>query len=490
MTDEDMCSPSSTIAEVAALGEWAARLRWEAVPGRVREQLATVLFDVLAANIAGADTAGQHSIRAVWHYPPGHSPIVLAGNAAAGSRLVTDAVTAAFLNGQATVCLELDEGNKYAKGHPAAHCFPAIVALAAEYDVTGPELARALLTGYEIAARFGNATSLHAGAHPHGNWGVAGAAAGCAQILGLDGDRTAAAIDAGSGLPIAGHFNSALDGNSVRDSWVGVANQSGIAAARLAAAGAASNTGTAAHALGHLLGTFDPTALRAGLEDPDTSTGDYFITCNYFKRHAACSYTHPVADAAIELRNTCFDSSISPETIEHQITDVRVDTHVLAAPLHRTTWHNSLSAMFSVPFVAAASLLDGKVSPRTTGAPPESIPLLTKLARRVRVHEDNEFTQLLPGQRGARVTLVFTDGHRYSTDVPNPIGDTDFAPFDRADLSALYSQMPDVGPRAATTLHSLVDRLDTASSARSLLMPLSSTTGDQEPAQLAVPEQQ
>ena len=104
----------------------------------------------------------------------------------------------------------------------------------------------ALLAAYEVAARFGRASRLRPGAHPHGSWGVAGAAAGCARLLGLDADATAAAIDTGTGMPIAGHFSSALDGNPVRNAWMSAANLSGLAAARMARAGVARNTGTAA----------------------------------------------------------------------------------------------------------------------------------------------------------------------------------------------------------------------------------------------------
>lgn len=311
VTDSRPC----TVDAVAALGHWATGLRWQDVPTGVRERLGTVLFDVLGANIAGADTAGQRAVRAAWHCPPGHSPVVAPADSAVADGLFTDAATAAFLNGQATVCLELDEGNKHAKGHPAAHAFPAVLALAAEQDVSGPALARALLIGYEVAAGFGRATTPRAGAHPHGSWGVAGAAAGCAQLLGLDAERTAAAIDAGSGMPIAGHFDSALDGNPVRDSWVGAANQSGITAARLAAAGAAINTGTPAGTLGGLLGAFDPAALRVGTGGLDGSGEHYAIMHNYFKRHSACSYTHPVADLALEARHTLFGPDACPASI-------------------------------------------------------------------------------------------------------------------------------------------------------------------------------
>jgi 2-methylcitrate dehydratase PrpD len=432
---------------VSALGAWVSGLRWEAVPAPVAERLGTVLYDVLAANATGARTAGQRAWRAAWPAPPGHSPVV-------GGRTLTDPVTASWLNGPATVCLEMDEGNKYAKGHPAAHVFPAVLALAADLDVEGTDLAAALLAGYEVAARFGRATSLRRGAHPHGNWGVAGAAAGCARLLGLDAERTAAAIDAGSGLPVAGHFDAALDGNPVRDVWLGAANASGIAAARLAVAGTARNTGTAARSLGELLGDFVPEALTEQL-------GTRFdITANYFKRHSSCSYTHPVADLLIDL-GARLDAG--------EIAEVEVHTHALAAGLDRTTWHNQLSAMFSVPFVAATALLHGEIAPRYTALTPEEAPELARLARRVRIFEDPELTRKLPGNRTARVVVRLADGSTRTAEAENPIGDTDFQPFDRDQLAAVFSGL--LEQAELRTIGAVVDGL-TTTRARALLAPL------------------
>ncbi|WP_084531038.1 MmgE/PrpD family protein [Nocardia miyunensis] len=447
----------SVTESVTALGAWVSGLRWDAVPESVAERLTTVLFDVLAANAAGARTEGQRALRAAWPAPPGHSPVVGGGS-------LTDPVTAAWLNGPATVCLELDEGNKYAKGHPAAHVFPAVLALAAELDVPGTDLAAALLAGYEVAARFGRATSLRRGAHPHGNWGVAGAAAGCARLLGLDPERTAAAIDAGSGLPVAGHFDSALDGNPVRDAWLGAANASGIAAARLALAGSARNTGTAARSLGELLGSFAPERLSEEL-------GSRFdITGNYFKRHSSCSYTHPVADLLIDARTALFGVRADAAEIACATVGIDVETHGLAAGLDRTSWHNQLSAMFSVPFVAATALLYGEVTPRYTALLPEDAPDIAKVAAAVRISEDPALTAKLPDNRAARIAVRLADGRTHNAEAGNPVGDTDFQPFDRDRLAALFTGLLD--QTAVRTIGAVVDGMTAAPGARALLAPL------------------
>ena len=245
---------TTTARATAALGEWGSALRWSEVPAPVAQRLRLVLIDVLGVMLVGAREPEQQRLVEAWDLPPGPSPVV------GGGRL-TSVEAAAWLNAAALVRLELDEGNKYAKGHPAAHGFPAVLALAAAKDSPGEDLLASLLAAYEVASRFGRSTTLRPGLHPHGSWGVPGAAAGCARLLRLDGDATAAAIDTASGMPVAAHFASALDGNRVRDAWMGAANLAGLSAARMAAAGVATNTGTAALSLGEILGTFDPERL-------------------------------------------------------------------------------------------------------------------------------------------------------------------------------------------------------------------------------------
>ncbi|MGW9478257.1 MmgE/PrpD family protein [Saccharomonospora azurea] len=401
-------------AATERLGHWVSTLDMNAVDDTVSRRLALVLLDVVGVTALGAVLDEHRALRSAWDTPPGPAPLV-----GAGRHTTVDA--AAWLNATALVALELDEGNKYAKGHPAAHGFPAVLALAAQRDSSGAETAAALLAAYEVAARFGRATRLVPGAHPHGSWGVAGAAAGCARLLGLGPRECAAAIDTAAGMPIAGHFDSALDGNVVRDAWIGAANTSGLAAARLAAAGVARNTGTAALSLGMLLGEFDPDELVTDLGR------SWQITRGYLKRHASCSFTHPAADAVLRLR-------------EHgELRDVRVETHALGAGLARTDWDNRLSAMFSTPFVVAVAALTGEVGPSAYAPERLTDERVRSLARRVHVVPADDLTARLPDERAVRVTARYTDGSARTVEVPNPVGDADHHPLIEADVVAMLA---------------------------------------------------
>ncbi|MFJ7213151.1 MmgE/PrpD family protein [Amycolatopsis sp. NPDC098790] len=417
----------------ASLGAWVSELDVTSVPAAVLDRLSLVLLDVVGVTALGASLPEQRALVDAWRAPAGPAPVI------GGGRLVTTDA-AAWLNGVALVSLELDEGHKYAKGHPAAHGFPAVLALAAELDSTGADTAAALLAAYEVAARFGRATTLRAGAHPHGSWGVPGAAAGCARLLGLPPGAAGAAIDTAAGLGIAGHFDSATQGNPVRNAWLGASATSGLAAARMAAAGMARTTGTAALSLGTLLGSLDAGELTAELGIR------WDITRGYFKRHASCSFTHPAADAVLSLRSR-------PEFRPDAITRILVETHVLGAGLSDVDWSNRLSAMFSTPFVVATAALTGEVGPRSALGDAG----VRALASRVRLVEAPDLTARLPDERAARVTVAFADGTSLTCEVPNPVGDADHRPLTEPDLvGMLGTWLPEpVVARAAALGHDL-----------------------------------
>jgi 2-methylcitrate dehydratase PrpD len=443
---------SAVLTAQLELAGWAAALHWSDVPDAVRRRLELVLFDALGVTAVGGRLPERAALVEVWDPPTGHCPLL-------GTSIRTTPDVAAWLNGGAMVSLELDEGSKFAAGHPAAHGFPAVLALAAHLDADGPTTATALLVAYEVAARFGRATRLRAGTHPHGNWGLTGAAAGCARLLGLSADAINAAIDTAAGMPIAGPFVAATSGNQVRNEWMGMSNSAGLAAARLASAGMATATGIAAHSLGDILGSFDPARLT------DELGTRWDVELGYFKRHSSCAFTHPAADATLVLRQRIDLGAVS--TID-------VDTYSMAAALTSTTWPNRLSAMFSIPFVVASALTFGRVQPSGFGPDELTDPGLLALAGKVRVRRSAEFDAGLPDHRGARVTVTFGDGHTDSEAVTDPVGDAAFQPLDSADVAALLTGLLDSD--TATRIRAAAADLLTTPSARSTLASIDHPT--------------
>jgi len=420
---------------VRSMSEEVSSLEWADVPELVRERLRMVLFDTLGVMVAGARSAEIQAFAAQFS-ESGSAPLV-------GLNRRTTIESSCSVNGASVCALELDEGNKYARGHPGAHTIPAAIAVADAH--TGTEWLSAVLAGYEVAARFGSATRLADGVHPHGTWGVTGAAAVTSRLFGLDAHGIATAIDTATGLTLAPPFESALTGHPVRNLWVGAANVNGVVAARIAASGLGDVRGIASSTYGGLIGVLDEESLAP------SSAGQFQIMHGYFKRHASCAYTHAPADAALKIRET---SNVAIDAIA----SVSVETYSAAAALNRVGWPTRLAALFSVPFVVAVILRDGRFDPSSSDLDHRQDRAIGDLARRITVVSTDEFDAGLPERRGARVRVVLRDGTEESAAVEETIGDSAHQPLGWNELRIKVSDL--VGSIGASDLEQAVRGLD------------------------------
>lgn len=427
---------AAVAAAVAELASFAANFRLDQLTSPQRDALDLVLIDTLGVIVAGASTHEFEVLAAA-----------LAGAGTGrtrtpGTSLRSPVDIAAFLMGTASCLLELDEGNKYARGHPAAHAVPAAMALAGSEELTIGELFEAVLVGHEVAARFGRAVRLREGFHPHGNWGVAGSAAAAGKVLGCGAGAMAGAIDAGAGLALAAPFDAALEGSFVRNTWIGQSAVSGIQAARLARAGLASNDGTAATTFGRLIGALDVESLTQELG------ARFDISLGYLKLHASCSFTHPPIDAALSIRaDAAFDAD--------RVVDVVVRTHQLAVPLSRTDPATRLAAMFSIPHLVAVALRTGRIDVEASGDEMRSDASVLALAQRVRLVHEPDFNRRAPAERPADVMVTLDDGRVLACSVPNPVGDADHHPLDRAAVMSKLTAL--IGGGAVERITAAVD---------------------------------
>ncbi|OZE21016.1 hypothetical protein CH256_23155 [Rhodococcus sp. 05-2254-6] len=111
---------------VDALATAMVELRKSPLPAPLGDKARLILLDLLGVTLAGARTAEMVELRKKWDAEPGSTyPI--------GGSTGTTIETAAELDAIASCCLELDEGNKYAAGHPAAHVLPAAIAAATSF---------------------------------------------------------------------------------------------------------------------------------------------------------------------------------------------------------------------------------------------------------------------------------------------------------------------------------------------------------------------
>lgn len=409
------------------LADFAAEIHIDTMENRVREALEKNLIDSFAVAAAGMNTPELRDLRKVWPQSEGPSSIL-------GTDLRSLPETSIALNASALCVLELDEGNKYARGHPGAHVLPAALAEAQHLGASGPEFMSALLAGYEVATRIARNFSPRPGLHPHGHWGAVGAAISVGRLHGFSPTEMAQAMDAAAGLPLATPFSSALSGSFVRNTWMGVAGNNGLTAARIVMAGLGSTDATGLATFDDLLGTIETDEITAELGTR------WEITGGYFKRHSSCNYTHPPADAAIEL-------ALSGEFDPASISGIQVDTHALALRLQEHRPRTRLAAMFSIPHVVAVALVKGACQPESFSPEHLDDPEIARLRELVSIEFDNQIDSRRPAERGARVTITNGNDRTTSAQVPNSIGDADHFPFSKEQIIDKANAL--VGPERA-----------------------------------------
>lgn len=409
------------------------------LPPEVLERVQPMLVDLFGVTLAGMRTPELRRLVESWHCPPGDAPLIGDGRRSAPE-------TTAMLSAIAACCLELDEGNKYAAGHPAAHVvFAAIAAVRLrDRQVSGAAFLSAVVAGYEVAARFGHATALDPGWHPHGHWGATGAACAATMLLGGTTTQVAAAVDAATGLMQVTPWATVLDGSFTRNLWIGGANRAGLDAARLAMSGLVQNTGAAWHSLGDLVGTLDPAVLVEGLGR------DWLTAKGYAKQHSSCSYTHPAVDAVQTLKSA---RAWTPD----EVTRVRVVTHSLARPLLNRDPQNRLAAMFSLAFVVSVAVVNDVVDPVVMEPGSATFLAAQEFSARVEVEIDEALDAYLPQLRCADVTVEFADGGSLALSQPNPIGDADHFPLTAEDIDRKLTAL--IGAEDVARIHAVVDSL-------------------------------
>jgi 2-methylcitrate dehydratase PrpD len=410
----------------------AARLgtgRYAEVPDAVRDRLPVVLTDLFGATVAGMRTAELRRLVAAWPLPAGAHPLP-------GTDLTTTPESAALLAATAACSQELDEGNKHAAGHPAAHVVFAAVAAAqqasdAGVPVSGERFLAAMAGGYEVAARFGRAVRRGASWHTHGHWGTTGAACAASVVLGSTPAQVAAAIDAATGTMTVAPWATVLAGDFTRNLWMGQANLGGLSAAHLARAGLVANRGGAEASLA-LVGELEPGTLTADL-------GERWLAAEgYLKQHSACSYTHAAVDL---VQSLCAAGGWGPSDVAR----VHVGTHSLARPLLQRNPASRLAAMFSLPFVVSMAVVSGSVDPEVMEPGTPAFEEAQDFSKRVDVEVVDELDAWLPDRRVTQVRLDLRDGTRVSLAQPDPIGDTAHFPFDEDAIVAKLDRLLGTG---------------------------------------------
>jgi len=397
---------------------FAADLEYDTLTPEIKDQVGWILADTLAAMVAGS---AEPELRAlVARQPEGKSASLI------GLGRTATADVAALINGTAGTFLEMDEGNRFSRGHPAIHVIPAALALCEERGLPAEAFLSAVVTGYEVGSRLGAASMLRGSMHPHGTWGTVAAAAACARAAGMDSVAMREAINIGSSLTTATSKQTMLEGGLVRNVYAGLSNRHGLLALQLVDSGFTGENDGLTSLFGKIISErFDTAVLLQGLGS------EWHLMRNYFKLHSCCRYNHGTLDALDAL--AARDALPDPADIRH----IQVDTYSYAAELHDKSPKNTLAAKFSVPFAVATRLINKSSALSSFTWQAVRDPVVLALAQKVDVREDTAMTRRLPLERPAKVVITLNNGQTVTGEAGVNRGD-DASPYSREELGSKF----------------------------------------------------
>ena len=345
-----------------------------------------------------------------------------------GAGLWTEPSKAALINGTAGVTLELDEGNRYARGHPAIHVLPAVLAVAEEQKSSGRDLLSAFVLGYEIAVRLGIACKLRPSMHPHGTWGTIGAAVAVGKLMGYNEQAMREMLNIISSLTLATSAQTMLQGGTVRNAYSGVSGFMGVLAHDLVKSGFTGES----DGLGSVFGSVVSDAFSPEVMTKDLGSR-FEIMRNFFKTHACCRINHATLDALSAIIAQTSEGRIRPG----DIAKVEVMSYSTAAQLDDQNPKNMLAEKFSIPFSVATFIFHGHAG--VSSFRPEAVdnPIIKALAQKVTVAEDPSFTAMLPDRRPSRVQVTLQDGKSLDAEVFGSKGEFD-DPYEPEELQEKY----------------------------------------------------
>jgi len=383
------------------LARFAAELTFDQIPAAVIEHLKLSILDSIGVCLHGVTLPWTRHVQALVE-----SEDARAEASIFGSGKKTSAANAVLVNSTAGHAFELDDIHKESIIHPGSLALPVALALAeAKGTASGRDLITAIVAGYEVGARVGNAATVQLlldGFHPQGTSGAFVAAAAAARVLGLDPIQTLHCL--GIVGSQAGGLMAAQEGAMVKRFHSGRAAQSGIYSALLAQRGFTGVEDVLEAAYGGYLATHSgapaPEKLTAGLGSV------WEIQHVGYKPYAAVTSIHTALDALLQIMR---------EHDLHADDIARVDAAVSQATYVHCAWgykaQGLTAAQMNLYFGLALIAIDGNAFVEQYREERLQDPIVLDFIKRVGARVDPDIEAMGAAFRhAARVTVTTQDG--------------------------------------------------------------------------------
>jgi len=418
-------APPRTAAEL--LAGFCAAIKWAHLDEDVKARTRELLLDLIGVALAGSRQPSSPPAATVAFDLGG------VGNATViGTNQKTSAVWAAMANGTAAHAVELDDVTTESSLHPGVAVIPTALSLAEETQTTPARMLEAIVAGYEVTMRVGNAlnpASAYArGFHPTGVAGVFGATMAAGRLLGLNPDQLSSALGI-AGTLASGSLEYLAGGAWTKRLNPGWAGHAGITAAHLARSGFSGPKSVFEGRLG-LLHAYSDAA------DPDRLLADLGRQLQVMrvsiKPYACCRYNHGLIDCVLRLSR---EHHVQPIDVERIRLGVLTGGALLVAePIEqKRTPRSVVDAQFSAPYAAAAALVyaTGGIDAYT----PDKLadPTIRELMARTECYRDATLDANYPRLWPAAAEIHLRDGRVLATRIEHASGEPE-NPVPRAAL--------------------------------------------------------
>ncbi len=408
--------------ETIQLAEYASGLRFGDLPADVVQRAKDCITDTVAVIVqGGALPWSQIIIRYAQSIGAGGRSQVLGS-----SGPLLRAPAAALANGTLAHAFEFDNLTRPGVGvHPGGTLLPASLAVAQERGCSGRDLIAAVVAGFEVMYRVGQATrhsNERRGFHAPGTTGPFGATVAAGSLLGLNASQMTNALGiAGSLAGGLMEFARSGTGAMVKRLHLGRASESGVMASALAADGFTGPVSVLEGEAGFLkvfCTEWDVADLTRGLGT------DYKTMTLCLKRFPVHMTAQTGVQAVLELQ------------AEHRFTGAEVDRVTVAGTERMATINNIaepadiMMAQYSIPFCVALALFRDPRDPASFDDGALSDPAIRAMRGRVSVVVADPPVRFA----GASiVTVRLKDGREVTREVEEFNG-TPARPLDRAEL--------------------------------------------------------
>jgi 2-methylcitrate dehydratase PrpD len=387
------------------LARFGAALRYQDIPAEAVARIKLSLLDSLGCCLFGATLPWTRKVAELADIEQAKPVATLIG---LGRR--TSPALAALVNGTSGHAFELDDIHKESIIHAGSIATPVALNLAEAKGgkVSGKDLLTAMVAGYEIGHRVGNAATMSLffrGFHPQGTSGAFVAAATAARMLNLDVTQFQHAL--GMAGSQAGGLMAAQEGAMVKRFHSGRAAQSGVYAAQLASRGFTGILDALEAPYGGYLSTYsdkpNPPRLTDGL-------GKTWETLNVgYKPHASVTSIHSALDALSELMQ---EHKLKAGDIAKVETGLSPMTHVHCAWEYKA--QGVTAAQMNLYYGMAVIALDGAAFTEQFREARLADPQILDFISRISASVDPEIEKMgAPFRHASRVAITTRDGKRH-----------------------------------------------------------------------------